>query len=555
MVETKMKHSKVGAERVCSVTMLGDKPCGRPVYPAPEHDEKQVCLMHSNDPEKSCQEFLAEFEQTLVNAEKGEDAADFAYFVFPCSDFRGKKFTPCCSFIDATFRERADFAHAIFKEGAEFYESEFKHGADFSHARFGRETVFLHSKFDGDTSFTLASFCQDAMFMSAKFNGKVAFSQGMFAGNALFGGARFAENANFHLARFAQRTDFKGARFSRLALFSGAEFAGPADFHEARFRHDLTDRPGLDFTYVKLAHPEMVQFYRTDLGQALFHHTDISKVDFALVEWRDRRRIERYRWRRSLLRARLALGLWTRPSFGRLKAGLMRIRSLRGSARMCLFEEDVNPFGAYSLDLYPRGPDPRNYSLIAESYQQLKRNYDGKGDYWTAGHWHYGEMEMNRLHNRWHNRWLCWLSQHFGLAALYRHASAYGESYVRPLVWLAAVMFVFAMAYPLLGWPMTTGLELNLPDPACAKGCALNYLNYWNYQAFFNAHPAENPTGWGGMLMHSAMTSLSVAGFQRELRYMPSYPWGRLAALVEMLLTTTLGGLFALAIRRRFKRS
>jgi hypothetical protein len=51
------------------------------------------------------------------------------------------------------------------------------------------------------------------------------------------------------------------------------------------------------------------------------------------------------------------------------------------------------------------------------------------------------------------------------------------------------------------------------------------------------------------------MTSLSVAGFQRELRYLPGYPWGRLLALVEVLLTTTLSGLFALAIRRQFKRS
>ena len=56
------------------------------------------------------------------------------------------------------------------------------------------------------------------------------------------------------------------------------------------------------------------------------------------------------------------------------------------------------------------------------------------------------------------------------------------------------------------------------------------------------------------MMLHSLMTSLSVAGFQRELRYVPSYPWGRMVALFELLLTTTLGGLFLLAIRRQFKR-
>jgi hypothetical protein len=51
------------------------------------------------------------------------------------------------------------------------------------------------------------------------------------------------------------------------------------------------------------------------------------------------------------------------------------------------------------------------------------------------------------------------------------------------------------------------------------------------------------------------MTALSVAGFQKELRYSPVYPWGRALALLELLLTTTLGGLFLLAIRRQYKRS
>jgi hypothetical protein len=36
------------------------------------------------------------------------------------------------------------------------------------------------------------------------------------------------------------------------------------------------------------------------------------------------------------------------------------------------------------------------------------------------------------------------------------------------------------------------------------------------------------------------MTSLDVAAFQRDLAYEPSYPWGRLLALFELLLTSTL---------------
>jgi hypothetical protein len=53
---------------------------------------------------------------------------------------------------------------------------------------------------------------------------------------------------------------------------------------------------------------------------------------------------------------------------------------------------------------------------------------------------------------------------------------------------------------------------------------------------------------------HSGMTSLYVAAFQKDLTYQPSYPSGRLLAVAELLLTSTLGALFLLAVRRQFKR-
>jgi len=50
------------------------------------------------------------------------------------------------------------------------------------------------------------------------------------------------------------------------------------------------------------------------------------------------------------------------------------------------------------------------------------------------------------------------------------------------------------------------------------------------------------------------MTALYVAAFQKDLVYEPSYPWGRLLALLEVLLTSTLIALFLLAVRRQFRR-
>jgi hypothetical protein len=113
-----------------------------------------------------------------------------------------------------------------------------------------------------------------------------------------------------------------------------------------------------------------------------------------------------------------------------------------------------------------------------------------------------------------------------------------------PLLWLVFFVAAFAFLYPVFG------IEFN-PPPGNIPG----WLGYADWTTFFYTHPAEHPSGFGGMILHSLMTSISVAGFQRELRYVPSYPLGRILALVELLLTTTLGGLFLLAIRRQFKRS
>jgi hypothetical protein len=152
-------------------------------------------------------------------------------------------------------------------------------------------------------------------------------------------------------------------------------------------------------------------------------------------------------------------------------------------------------------------------------------------------------MEMKRLNSRWPWRPLRQLSRHFSLVALYKYASAYGESYMMPLLWLAFIVGAFTFLYPI------PGLEFGPP-----VGAAPGWLGYLDWTTFFRAHSAEHPSGFWGMILHSLMTSLSVAGFQRELRYAPSYPWGRMLALLELLLTTTLGGLFLLAIRRQFKR-
>jgi uncharacterized protein YjbI with pentapeptide repeats len=472
--------------------------CGRPIYPSPGEYEEPACLLHSRDPQKSDSEFQQEFETILTEAADRNEVADFTRYIFPSAQYAHREFKARCRFDYATFTQRADFKEATFAQNA----------------------IFSDATFTQNASFYCAAFMQTAYLYRVTFTQEANFCRARFMQDANFSHATFAQDANFLGAEFTQKANFEEATFAKEVLFNQAKFLVSAAFRETVFRGDKKLEPETDdtlhgpvFSLAQFSHPEAIVFYKTYVGQALFLNCDVSGVTFSSVTWRKRE---------------------------------------PGGKSMVLEEQvSLNRPVASALRPGSGNHDERDYRLIAELYQQLKKNYDDRKDYWTAGDFHYGEMEMKRLHSRW--RWspLRWLRHHLSFVALYKYASAYGESYRMPLLWL---LFLVVVAFPFL-YPIL-GLEFNSP-----AGGAPGWLGYVNRATFFREHANEQPvwllwklSPFWSMILHSFMTSLSVAGFQRELRYAPSYPWGRMLALLELLLTTTLGGLFLLAIRRQFKR-
>jgi hypothetical protein len=293
--------------------------------------------------------------------------------------------------------------------------------------------------------------------------------------NAKFLVATFKQKANFNAATFTQEACFSDATFRQEISFAAAKFVGSAEFRETRFRQDKRPFPGAIFSLAKFSQPEATIFYKTYLGQALFHHSEVSKLNFSSVEWRLR----------------------------------------KGSGKRMVFEEEVDLGAADDLKAARGSPDERDYGLIAEVYQQLKKNYDERKDYWTAGDFHYGEMEMKRLATRRKNKILRWLVQHLRLVACSTAALAAEQT----------------------------------PPPT-----RTSELSYKHFADFAAAYHGRRWLGRAAFFGNSLMTTLSVAGFQKELKYDPSYPWGRALALLELLLTSTLAALLLLAIRRQFRR-
>jgi uncharacterized protein YjbI with pentapeptide repeats len=506
------------SEERCAVIMGNEAPCGRrPHEESQDVSERPVCLMHSPDPGKSATEFQNEFERTLEEAHEG--LADFTRFVFPSSGYSGRKFLAKCTFQSAVFTQVADFGGATFTRDADFGRAKFTRHAYFSDATFEQVADFREAKFTPYAFFTGAKFTRHAYFSLAKFTWAAYFNLAEFTLVADFRGAEFTQGAYFGGATFTQDAEFSGSTFEGQADFRRSRFAGSASFEITKFSQDSSGQgsePGPIFTNSKFAKPEEVTFYHVDLGQALFHKCDASKMNFSDVTWRKR------------------------PNGKRMVFD----EAVR-------FDPDDPIDGTAALAPGEGDPNPRNYRLIAELYQQLKKNYDDRRDYWTAGDFHYGEMEMKRLYSPRQTTILRWLHRNLGLVAWYKRASEYGESYVRPVLWLLVVLLVFALLYPAFGLRYKTNGEAeSVAAPSPAATVLLTY-----------AHPSpwsdDKRPPWRArwaLACNSAMTTLYVAAFQKDLTYEPSYPGGRLLALLEVLLTSTLGALFLLAVRRQFKR-
>jgi len=479
------------SNRVCSVEMIGRAPCGRPIHTTlPTVDKDPVCLMHSHDLAKGDPllraEFQKELDATLQRSIMG--IADFTGFVFFDCNFKARALSAACCFSSATFEQMAEFSGVTFGMDA-----------DFSHTKFRHHAQFFKTSFIGRADFFDAEFEQDAYFLRATFQREASFWATRFAASADFSHAKFLESAEFRYTAFCQR--------------------------EARF-------PGPIFSFTEFTRPEMVNFCKADLSQALFHDCDVTKVNFSSVIWATR----------------------------------------KGSSKRMAFEEIVELGTPYASSLWTEGEDPneRDYVVIAELYQRLKKNYDERKDYWTAGDFHYGEMEMQRLALPAAGpiaRFLCWLlagrfgvtqkgleafrrwwHQQLSLVAWYKRASEYGENYIRPLNCLALTLLFFALAFPLVGLQYDPAKDLTAGKDA--KPEVLSYRNASpGGKMASDSYKSEYQ-----LVLDSGLSTVEIAFFQKNPIYEPAGRAGRVLSLVEMLVTSTLIALFLLAIRRQFRR-
>jgi uncharacterized protein YjbI with pentapeptide repeats len=379
-----------------------------------------------------------------------------------------------------------DFTGFVFPHGRLSVRC-FKRPCIFRRAKFLRGTDFVGVIFEQRADFGCAVFENNASFDQSEFRCFVDFSHAVFEKVADLREGIFEQDACFIGTSFGGSALFDKAHFRKLVTFRFAEFGGPARFLETEFAKNGSFDPTVVFWLTNFSEPESIIFYKTYLGQAVFRNCDVSRVVFSDVAWRRRPRTEKW----------------------------------------FLFDEVVDTSHPQAEHLKPAPGDPneRNYKLIAELYHQLKKNYDSRGDYWSAGNFHWGELEMLRLSTPCKQKTLRRLHRWLRPAAWYRRFNSYGESWARPLLWLLGALGLFGfVVYPAAGL-------VYQGEPPCPHS------------------PDYVQTVW-----HSITTFLCVAALQRNLTYEPSYPWGRICAALEVAVTSGLIALFLLAVRRQFRR-
>ena len=297
---------------------------------------------------------------------------------------------------EITFEQSASFKDAKFLGGANFHRCTFKSGADFSRAVFSGAARFAGAAFGEHTSFARVRF-DKVTFDWARF-AAADFQLSVFRKAASFHESEFTDAADFRRAEFRSKSDFAGSEFGDAADFAGADFAGPMHFRGVRTKR-----------------PTLIRF-DGNVSNVSFLDTDLKEITFgSRITWSPR--------------------VAGRAGFGR--AG--RASPRRGgysiwNSKWRVYDEKTIEGNSW---------DPAiNVENLKGVYRDLRDNFDRRLAYNVSGGFFVREMEVERKYENDKNGSI--KRKHILKRALtwhtaYNALSEYGQSVVRPPLYLAAV--------------------------------------------------------------------------------------------------------------------
>lgn len=459
-----------------------------------EVDNNVYCILHAPKLDKDKEQFERVFQERIRNNE-----SYFQAIVVPIPlDFPHCNFTLPLNFTDATFLSSVAFYktsikyiyfdRAKFCALAQFHRCNFGDFATFTGAVFAREAWFTGSKFK-ENKFDHVSFCGPTQFNSwVTFDGKTDFSCARFLGKTEFDTAKFESSVSFEEAEFAptSQVSFYGSSFLDSVSFKKAILGGYLNFEGNKSQDVFGPNSSLSLRKARLESPEKLSFHSVRLRPSWFIDTDSRKFVLTNIKW---------------------------------ESGQGKATSVRDE-----LEDLENSNSPTNHPAFAR------HRLLSTAFRQLGENAETNNRFDEASRFRRLAFETERLLRKENQReWLkekslsglwLWMKRapvdlaHF----LYRVTSHYGESSVRALMLLLAIVLLSA-------------------------------LLYWTSLCQFSDKEIIRSLG----ALEAVPYALRVMFLQRPDPF-PSNTLGRWVVSLETILAPLQLALLALALRRKFMR-
>jgi uncharacterized protein YjbI with pentapeptide repeats len=428
------------------------------------------------------------------------------------ADFSATYFRAMANFYDCGF-SNFSLAGAIFMDGSWMYNN--RHGGQMD----CRETIFLGSMW------VTSEFAQKVDFSHAKFLESASFSNSQFSLECRFEGTKFFDDADFSGASFAAAAEFPAAEFFGQAIFKGE----PTKDESSSTTHDVNlsiaaqnQEAGERAIRGEIITPatdnvlKRRSFRQVNFTRAIFHgisdfsnRTFLAETDFSYSRFNRLAKFHDARLHQDTSFASAHFATPSEPASPDDEAADGSLRTLQRRDRH--FEQYERAFRTLKLameELRARREEARFFRMELRA-RRSRPSSSGRGPK------EIGKTEKVVSH-------------------LYELTGDFGESLLRPLLWLLALWGAMAVGYGFaVGDLPFSCVVLAQPDCSISPSVAIAAERTW---LPFVAQSAPSAQWW-----HEA-----TSGAQ---------PWAAILDVLHRVSATVLIFLFALAARRKFQIS
>lgn len=476
------------------------------------------CILHSPNPNKSASEFevaLAELvddslRQTVSVRVSGDRDVVQERRAMPV-DVSGVVFPALASIQELHRASGLILDRALLLGDFELLGADYPLGLTTRGTSFKGDVRCIECRFssiqadavDFDTDVTF----QDCAIDTAWFTGGATFRGDTFfsfstLGGALFQRAIFTARADFTEVTVRESVEFEGCSLGPDMCWGGADLEGALSFRDCSVTGDLSlagSRVGVRLNVENLQHEGYVDLRRIRIGpdgqvvllrlemkDVLMAGTAIGKFDFQVVSWPE------------------------------VATAASKRRAVADEMRFPVPEEQGLVYGTTQFG-------ETSVEQIELLYRELKRAFDDRADYETAGHFHVGEFEMKLKSSRLPRSTRL-------LISAYRMLSFYGERWVRPIVLLGLWLLGFTIAMILAGYEVA--------------GRTVDY----GFRGIFD------PIGLLRDAWITFLYGVQLATAMRPTDVTARFWFSRTLVVTTHVVGPTLVALFILALRRQTKR-